>query len=152
MAINEKLAALVGQWNGTNKLNLSWTPDPIRESSSNAVATMRVGATCLEIEYDWEFEDKRQEGLILIASGDPGQVHAVWTDSWHSANVLMNCDGTASEAGSIDLKGYYKVEGHADWGWRTEIIPSGESFRYLMYNVTPEGVEEWAVEMEFTRT
>ena len=152
MAVHEKLAALSGEWKGKNRLNMSWEPDPIKESASTASVSTRAGQTCLEIAYTWEFEGKPQEGFIVIA-GDTGsdKANAVWTDSWHSANVLMNCSGSISGGGGANLNGFYKVEGHPDWGWRTEIIPGGDKFKYLMFNVTPEGHEEWAVEMEFTR-
>ncbi|MGH9946130.1 MAG: DUF1579 family protein [Pyrinomonadaceae bacterium] len=150
MSLNEKLLTLAGDWNGTNRLNMSWELDPIKESGSTASVRTRAGGTCIEIAYTWKFEGKPQEGLIII-SDDAGNVHAVWTDSWHSANVLMSCAGTTNAAGAANLKGFYKVDGHPDWGWRTEIIPSGDKFEYKMFNVTPEGEEEWAVEMEFSR-
>jgi hypothetical protein len=151
MAINEKLMSLVGEWSGTNRLNLSWTPDPIKESSSTAIVRTRAGGTCLEIDYRWEYEGKPQEGFIVVAVNEPNSAHAVWTDSWHSKNVIMSCEGTAFDSGSVNLKGFYEVEGHPDWGWRTEIIPEIDNFKYLMCNVSPEGQEEWAVEMEFKR-
>jgi hypothetical protein len=152
MSVHEKLAALSGQWNGRNRLNLSWEPDPIKESESTAKVSRRAGDTCLEISYTWEYEGKPQDGFIVI-SKDAGseKANAFWTDSWHSANVLMNCIGSVNDRGAANLKGHYKVEGHPEWGWRTEIVPDGDKFKYLMFNVSPEGHEEWAVEMEFTR-
>jgi hypothetical protein len=152
MSVHEKLAVLTGKWTGKNRLNLSWEPDPIKESDSTADVTTRAGDTCIEIAYTWQFEGKQQDGFIVLAEdANSDKSNAVWTDSWHSANVLMNCSGNVSERGVANLKGYYKVEGHPDWGWRTEIVPNGDKFKYLMFNVTPEGHEEWAVEMEFTR-
>ena len=152
MSVNEKLAALTGQWRGKNRLNMSWEPDPIKESESTAIVSTRAGTTCLEIAYTWMFEGKPQEGFIVISEDTKSEkANAVWTDSWHSANVLMHCGGTVSSGGSANLKGFYNVEGHPDWGWRTEIIPNGDKFRYLMFNVSPEGHEEWAVEMEFMK-
>ncbi len=151
MAISEQLVALAGHWTGTNRLNLSFEPDPIKESPSNAMVRTRADGTCLEIEYDWIYEGKRNEGFIVISCGTNGETNAAWTDSWHSRNVLMNCEGTTTGSGGVNLKGRYKVEGHPDWGWRTEIVPNGDSFKYLMFNVSPEGHEEWAVETEFKR-
>ena len=152
MAVHEKLAELAGEWKGTNRLNLSWTPDPIKESASEATVAIRAGHSCIDIAYTWEYEGKLQDGFIVI-DGDlnSNAVKAAWTDSWHSANVLMDCDGLVDGNGSVNLKGNYKVEGHPDWGWRTEIVPNGDAFKYLMFNVSPEGHEEWAVEMEFKR-
>ena len=151
MSVQEKLAALSGNWEGRNRLNMSWEPDPVKESESTATVSIRAGGTCIEIAYTWEFGGKPQDGFIVIAGDAKSEkANAVWTDSWHSANVLMHCGGTVSSRG-VNLKGFYKVEGHPDWGWRTEIVPEGDKFKYLMFNVSPEGQEEWAVEMEFTR-
>lgn len=152
MSVHERLAALAGNWKGVNRLNLSWTPDPIKESASTASVSLRVGGQCLEIAYTWEYEGKQQEGVIVLCGDDASDsITAVWTDSWHSANVLMTCKGTVADSGRVNVKGHYKVEGHPDWGWRTEIVPAGDSFKYLMFNVSPEGAEEWAAETEFTR-
>ena len=151
MAIPEQLAALVGSWKGTNRLNLPFTPDPIFESPSNGIVRKRANGACLEIEYDWVYEGERREGFIVISVGKGGDASAVWTDGWHSKDVLMTCEGRVTGAGGVDLKGNYRVEGHPDWGWRTEIVPGADSFKYLMFNVSPEGTEEWAVETEFTR-
>lgn len=127
-------------------------PDPIKECSSTATVATRVNGQCLEIAYSWEYEGEAQEGLIVLCgNGMSDSIKAFWTDSWHSKNVIMPCDGTVSSTGSVNLKGSYSVPNYPDWGWRTEIIPGENSFKYLMFNVSPEGVEEWAVEMDFTR-
>lgn len=152
MSIHTELKKLVGNWSGTNKLNLSWMPDPIKESASTASVKERVSGQCLEITYTWEYEGEPQEGLIIINGGDSNSVKAFWTDSWHSKNVLMACEGSVSENGTVDIKGNYSVSDHPDWGWRTKIVPNGDSFKYLMFNVSPEGLEEWAVETEFSRS
>lgn len=151
MAIPEQLAALIGNWGGTNRLNLSFESDPIFESPSNAIVRERANGTCIEIEYDWVYNGEKNMGFIIVSCGKNGEARAVWTDSWHSNNVLMNCEGMITASGGVNLSGHYKVEGHPDWGWRTEIIPGGDSFKYLMFNVSPEGHEEWAVETEFKR-
>jgi hypothetical protein len=63
----------------------------------------------------------------------------------------MVSDGKVADDGSISVKGYYKVKDHPDWGWRTDIIPKGDLLRIVMYNVSPEGEEELAVETDFSR-
>ncbi len=152
MSITDRLSALAGEWKGTNRLNLSWLPDPVKESDSTANVTTRVGGQCLEIAYTWKHDGQGQEGLLILNSAAKGdEVAAWWTDSWHSANVLMSCKGNVSEDGRVNLVGHYSVPDHPDWGWRTEIVPEGETFKYLMFNVSPEGEEEWAVETVFTR-
>jgi hypothetical protein len=152
MSIHNNLAKLAGEWQGVNRLNLSWMPDPIKECDSTASVRTRVDGQCLEIAYTWEYEGDAQEGLIVLSGNESSDsIKAFWTDSWHSKNVLMPCDGLVAANGSVNAKGFYGVPDHPDWGWRTEVVPAGDSFKYLMFNVSPEGVEEWAVEMEFTR-
>lgn len=153
MSIPNNLAKLAGEWKGSNRLNLSWMPDPIKECDSTATVKARVNGQCLEIAYTWEYEGVAQEGLIVLSGGDSTDtIKTFWTDSWHSKDVIMPSDGLVAGNGSVNVKGFYSVPDHPDWGWRTEIIPGDDSFRYLMFNVSPEGVEEWAVEMDFTRS
>lgn len=152
MSVDQNLADLVGQWKGTNRLHASWMPDPLQKSKSTASVTAKMNGQFLSIEYTWSFEGKLQEGILIIGC-DPRSdaVQAVWTDSWHSKDVLMLCNGSRDEDGKISVLGNYSVPEHPDWGWRTEITPGADSFRYAMYNVSPEGAEEIAVETDFER-
>jgi hypothetical protein len=152
MSVDDKLTGIVGDWKGTNRLHAPWMPQPLQKSASTASVTSRMNGQFLSIEYTWSFEDKPQEGMLIIGC-DPKSdaVQAVWTDSWHSKDVLMLCNGTKDEEGKISVLGHYAVPEHPDWGWRTEITPGTSSFRYAMYNVSPEGEEEIAVETDFER-
>ena len=154
MSIPSKLRGLVGAWSGSNRLHMAWHPEnPLLESDGTATVSERVGGQFLEIAYTWVFEDKPREGVIIVGGDNKTDaVNAFWTDSWHLAHQLMICEGKENTDGGITVNGSYKVEGHPDWGWRTEIIPNGDSFHYKMYNVSPEGQEDIAVEMEMTRT
>lgn len=153
MSIPGTLATIEGSWSGTNRLHLGdWAPEnPVLESDATAVVRKRSGGQFLEISYTWTYKAEPKEGLILLGSEPKtGAVNAVWTDSWHLAHQLMKCVGEETEEGGVNVKGFYKVEGHPEWGWRTEILPGDNSFRYLMYNVSPEGEESIAVEMELS--
>jgi hypothetical protein len=152
MSIPEKLANLTGKWIGTNRLHMPWkVENPLHESRATAEVRARSGDQFLEISYTWVYEDKPREGVLLLGREKTGdRIEASWTDSWHMAHQLMHCEGRETENGGISVKGSYKVEGHPDWGWRTEIVPGSGSFRYLMYNVSPEGEEEIAVEMDMS--
>lgn len=153
MSVNEHLAAYVGTWTGTNYLYLSWEPDPLRQSRSDMTVSLKANRQFVAFEYTWSFEGEPQEGIILLGS-DPASnaVQTVWTDSWHSTHVFMLSDGHSSDDGEVSVKGSYKVEGHPDWGWRTDIFPGEDQIKIVMYNVSPEGVEELAVETVYTRT
>ena len=152
MGIGQKLSHLVGTWKGTNRLYVPWMPEKLKESESITTVRSKMNGQFLSIEYSWSFDNELQDGLLIIGS-DPKSdaVQAVWTDSWHSKNVLMVCNGTIAGDGAVSVLGKYSVPDHPDWGWRTDIIPGEDSFRYTMYNVTPEGVEDVAVETDFTR-
>lgn len=150
MSVPESLASLAGEWKGVNKLH--YPPGSVAESDSKALVSLRINGQFLGIAYSWEHEDKQHEGLLIIGcEGKTNAAQAVWTDSWHMSHKFMLCDGTVDDSGAIDVKGYYSVDGHPDWGWRTKIEPRDNTFQYTMYNVEPDGDETIAVETEFTR-
>jgi hypothetical protein len=152
MSVRPDLAKLVGTWKGSSRLHTSWLPEKTRDSTSNATVELRVKGQFLAIEYDWIHDGKKQEGVMIIGCDEKSDaVQAVWTDSWHMSHKFMVCDGTIDESGSVNMKGYYQVPGHPDWGWRTEISPGADSFQIKMYNISPEGEEDIAVEAEYSR-
>ena len=154
MSIPVKLQQLVGDWKGGNRLHLGeWGPTPLYESKGTATVRERNDGQFLEIAYTWEYDGKPQEGVIILGGDNKTHtVNAFWSDSWHMAHNLMACSGTESANGVVSVNGTYKVEGHPDWGWRTEISNTDVGFEYKMFNVTPEGEESIAVEMAMTRT
>lgn len=152
MGVHAELVKLVGDWKGTNKLYLSGSSGPVLESGSNSKVSLKVGGQFLGIEYAWAYNGESHEGMLVLGcDGRSDAVQAVWTDSWHNRDKLMLCDGTIDETGKVNVKGYYSVPGHPDWGWRTEIVPGDGSYRYVVYNVSPEGDEDLAVETDFFR-
>ncbi len=153
MSIPENFRKLTGEWKGTNRLYTTWIKEnPVRESESIAKINLAANEKFLKIEYDWNYENENQEGLLLIGSEeDSEEVKAFWIDSWHMRDKFMSCDGNFS-GDSILMKGFYEVPNHPDWGWRTDIILTDEnSFKIVMYNVAPEGAEDLAVEAEYSR-
>ena len=152
MSVNDDLAKYVGTWTGTNNLYLSWLDDPLRQSESTLNVSFKANRQFVAFEYTWAHEGQPQEGIILLGGDKKSDaVQTVWTDSWHSSHAFVLSDGKANGDGSVTVKGYYKVEGHPDWGWRTDIVPAGENLRIVMYNVSPDGDEELAVETEYSR-
>jgi hypothetical protein len=154
MSVPELLERLIGEWRGFNRLHTSWIPEnPVRETTSKAMVELTARGRFLKIEYDWAFEEVPQEGLILIGDEKPSDsVKAFWIDSWHLSDKFMVSESDRKNNGAISLKGFYAVPDHPDWGWRTVIEPkSPDSFKIVMYNVSPEGEESLAVEMDFER-
>lgn len=153
MSIPENFKKLTGIWKGVNRLYTTWIEEnPVRESVSRAKVNLAGNEKFLKIEYDWIYENKNQEGLLLIGSEEnPGEVRAFWIDSWHMRDKFMSCVGRFSDD-SILMKGFYEVPNHPDWGWRTDIFFTEEdSLKIVMYNVSPEGAEDLAVEAEYFR-
>ncbi len=153
MSVPKILESLVGKWRGVNRLHTTWIEDnPVRESVSIAVVELTARGRFLKIEYDWTFDDAVQEGLILIGDEqDSDLIKAFWIDSWHLSDKFMVSEGSL-ENSAISLKGFYAVPEHPDWGWKTIIEPErNNSFKIIMYNVSPEGEESLAVGMELKR-
>jgi hypothetical protein len=154
MSVPEILEKLVGKWRGVNRLHTTWIPEnPVRESVSIATVELTARGRFLKIEYDWTFEEAVQEGLLLIGDEkDTDSIKAFWIDSWHLSDKFMVSEGFRETDGNISLKGFYSVPDHPDWGWRTVVEPERDNvFKIIMYNVTPEGEESLAVEMELKR-
>ncbi len=152
MSINKDLAKYAGSWRGTNNLYLSWTPKQITQSPSDLTVSLKANKQFVAFEYTWAYEGAPQEGIILLGCDTKSDaVQTVWTDSWHSSHTFMLSDGAVAKDGKISVKGYYKVKDNPDWGWRTDIIPGTDNLRIVMYNVSPEGEEEMAVDTDFSR-
>jgi hypothetical protein len=154
MSVPEILDKLVGKWRGVNRLHTTWVPEnPVRESVTRAIVELTARGRFLKFEYDWTFDNALQEGLILIGDEQASDsIKAFWIDSWHLSDKFMVSEGARTPDGTISLKGFYAVPDHPDWGWRTDLEPEHEnSFKITMYNVSPEGEETLAVEMEFER-
>ena len=153
MSIHENFKNLIGEWVGKNHLYTTWIEEnPVQVSESIAKVDLAGNAKFLKIQYDWIYENENQEGLLLIGSEkDSDAVKAFWIDSWHMGDRFMSCDGNVT-GDSILMKGFYEVPNHPDWGWRTDIIFSDKnSFKIIMYNVTPDGSEDLAVETQYKR-
>ncbi len=152
MSVPKSLNKLTGKWHGINRLHTVWIEEnPLRESISDAFISFSAQGKFLKIEYDWIFEEKKQEGLILLGD-ETDLIKAYWIDSWHMGDKFLVSEGNPDENGTISMKGFYAVPDHPDWGWRTDIESIGEnSFKITMFNVTPEGEESLAVEAEYER-
>lgn len=144
---------LIGEWKGENRLHTVWIPDdPLKVSESTCSVKTAAMSQHLVIEYSWNYQGEPQTGLMIIGSPkDKETIDVYWIDSWHLSNLFMNSEGAIKD-GVISVKGFYKVEGHPDWGWRTDLeVADSNSFSFTMYNVTPEGEESLAVESKFNR-
>lgn len=145
MATPKLFLDAVGTWAGESQLHLSWlregervvkSPSSLRVQSdpNNAFAT---------VTYTWTHDGEEQFGSLLIAADEAAVATGGWTDSWHQSSGVMALKGEAKA--TVNLNGHYSVAGHGDWGWRIQISRNGSDLVFEMFNISPEGEEEWAV-------
>jgi hypothetical protein len=152
MSIPARLRGSTGTWAGQYHLWLS-PPDPPIECSSTAEVTAVGEGRFLALRYDWSYDGKRQEGFILLGD-DPATARcaATWADSFHNSHRQMPCDGPLAGDGEINVRGSYPAPPGPDWGWRTLLEhPSPDALVIRMFNITPDGLEELAVEATYRR-
>ena len=153
MSALDRLAACAGRWQGSNRLHDPHTGKP-EDSASAAALTTLLGGRFVRLDYDWSYQDARQEGSLLIGhQSDRGRATAHWIDSWHMSDGVMACEGAVDTDGTIDVRGGYAAPPGPDWGWRIIVSPAGgTALHIVMYNVTPEGEEALAVEVTYAPT
>ncbi len=144
---------LIGVWTGNYLLRLSWlTPSDYFSASELSVGRAARGKF-LTLTYTWSHENVSQEGLLVLGHDQKQEVAtAAWVDSWHMSSKIMSCQGTINQQGVIDLRGSYEASPGSDWGWRIVIAAHTENdLQIVMYNCSPEGVEELAVQADYKR-
>ena len=153
MSALENLRTLSGHWSGANLLQ---DPNVMAPETSKAAATVTpvLGGRFVRVDYTWAYHGEPQEGSLQVGyDATDAAFVASWIDTWHLGGRIMACRGGAMAGGGVSLLGSYAAPPGPDWGWRITIEPAGaNAFRLLMYNITPEGTEELAVEAEYTRT
>ena len=143
---------LLGAWTGENRLILSWLPNPEHLSKTDLTVSTVVNDKFLSFAYTWEHDGAGHQGLLIVGNENPEEkATASWVDSWHMSGGVLFCKGRVADDGVIHLLGSYEAPPDPDWGWRTEIRSASDSLTILMFNVSPDGVEELAVEGNYRR-
>jgi len=143
---------LIGKWSGNNLLRLSWEAPSDYFSNSILSVSSIAQDKALMVHYSWSYKDKAQEGSIMLAYDTKEHiVTASWIDSWHMSDKIMFCKGTITEQ-NIDVLGSYEASPGPDWGWRIILNSiSDNELQMLMYNITPDGLEDLAVKADYNR-
>lgn len=153
MKFNEIQEKLVGDWSGDNLLRLSWLTPPDYFSAAEVLVARAAKGKFLTFRYTWSHDHVPQEGLLVLGYDEKQRLAtASWVDSWHQSARVMFCSGTIDLTGRIDLRGSYEVSPGPDWGWRIVILqPADSQLQINMYNCSPEGEEELAVQAKYER-
>ena len=154
MAVPKLIQDLKGPWQGTSKLHCPWPPEaePIRSCDSTLVCEFDPNGTHAKISLSWVEGGPQYSEFLICGSPEKDEVTCGWTDSWHMSAAVMHLRGIGMEGNLVNLLGSYSVEGHPDWGWRITLSTSASgSLELAMFNISPEGEEEWAVRAEYRR-
>src|SRR5262245_22698818 len=144
-----------GTWVGTNRFRLM-PDDPPAEAEATAQLTLGAGGKLAVLAYTWTHAvDGPQDGLLTVGPGDvPGEVLALWGDSWHQKPAAARLRGSAGD--DTLTVGFSYAEG---WEWRiTLTADQPDVLRWRMDNVVPpspsrgpETVTYWAMDAELHR-
>jgi hypothetical protein len=145
------LQSYAGDWRGESRLLLHRPVEATYLSVLTAKIEPAMQQQVLLMRYAWAVEGEPQDGLLVLNELE-GVVAGYWFDSWHMANSSMAMRGAAEPGGSISVAGNYPVSDGPDWGWRIVLEPAGDARLILrMFNVTPDGDEELAVDTDLAR-
>lgn len=147
------LKELAGRWQGTYQLQDLFTNLAV-ESVSTATVTPILGGRIVRLDYTWEYDNQPREGSILWGhEGDSDTITAHWIDSWHMGDKVMTCRGNRDDRSVVSVLGGYAAPPGPEWGWRTTIESpeTSETFQLTMYNITPDGQDDLAVKVIYTK-
>jgi Protein of unknown function (DUF1579) len=147
----DQLLNAAGTWRTTYKVR-----DPGNTFSGDSDSIARVapvlGERFVRIDYTWSDKGKPQEGSLLAGwEKASGAVTMVWIDTWHNSDRIMVSTGVVTADGALDARGSYSAPPGPDWGWRTQLSATKDTLSMVMFNVSPEGKEDLAVDAQYKR-
>ncbi|OLS28948.1 MAG: hypothetical protein HeimC2_03860 [Candidatus Heimdallarchaeota archaeon LC_2] len=151
MTFEELSEQLSGKWMGEYLLWLNPTQPSVKCNSTSSIQKV-VMDRYMKIDYAWEYDGKKQEGLLIFRYNEKKKkILMTWIDSWHQPDFML-CEGSIDSDNKISAKGSYEALEGPNWEWRTKIIPkSSDAFTFEMYNILPDGTEALAVQVEYKR-
>ena len=150
--VHAQLARMAGQWQG--RFRLWFAPgDPADDTAQRGSIRVLLGGRVLLHEYSGHCNGEPMEGVALIAYHlDESRYESAWAESFGTGTALMYSTGASGDPRLSVLGSYADGQGGPRWGWRTAIEqPDDDTLDLRMYNITPDGVEALAVEVNYRR-
>lgn len=150
--VHAQLARMAGRWEGRFRLWFEPGP-PAEDSVQRGSIRVLLGGRVLLHEYTGQCSGEPMEGVALIAHHlDERRYETAWAESFGTGTALMFSTGASGDPRLSVLGSYSDGQGGARWGWRTAIEQAADDTLDLrMYNITPDGTEALAVEVNYRR-
>ncbi|AKF07787.1 DUF1579 family protein [Sandaracinus amylolyticus] len=147
---HQRLARLVGRWRGVARTFFEPSSAP-EVAPWDATIELLLGGRFLRMRYVSRVMGKPIAGELTIAReiGERRWLMS-WIDSFHTSPAILASEGARDDEAIRASGTYFAGEGHPRWGWRTEVHDerAPASLRIVMTNISPEGEESAAIEIE----
>ena len=126
---------------------------PIQSPTQGSLQLVLDGRFAIYI-YQSSLDGEPQHGMYTLGyNTNLDRYEASWIDSYHTHTSIMFCSGDPWQDGFWVKGSYPDPEGGPDWGWRTELVLLDyDHLTLTAYNISPEGQEAKAVEMDLVRS
>ena len=150
--VHPQVPRMAGQWEG--RFRLWFEPgQPADDSVQHGSIRVLLGGRVLLHEYTGHCAGEPMQGVALIAHHlDERRYESAWAESFGTGTSIMFSTGASGDPRLSMLGSYGDGQDGARWGWRTAIEqPDDDTLDLRMYNISPDGVEALAVEVNYRR-